>query len=688
VTGNELSFLNGGGEMGARMRAHDWTATSLGSPNTWPQSLRTAISMCLNSPVLGTILWGPELIMLYNDAYIAAMPDRHPQALGCSVAAVWGDTWETIEAPFYRAMATGEGFAEDRVELPMIRHGQPETTYWDITACPIRGEDGSVAGLYNQGFEITSQIIAERERATAELKLNRFNEQLAKEVTIRTGERDLMWDTAPDLMLIIDFDGILKRVNPAWTELLGYTQQDLVGHHVNQFVISEDHPSTVSAYEQAARGEQSKIINRVIHTDGSVRWISWLAAPAGNLTYATGRDITLEKERESELEQAQAQLRQSQKMEAVGQLTGGLAHDFNNLLMAISASLDLIRLRIDQRRPQDTDKYIDAAQGATKRAASLTHRLLAFSRRQTLAPHPTDANKLIEGMLDLIRRTAGPGVSVECSGDQQPWIALVDPSQLENALLNLCINARDAMPSGGRIHIEIHNHSVDSQTAAQLELPAGEYLRLRVSDTGCGMSPDIIARAFDPFFTTKPLGMGTGLGLSMIYGFARQSGGLARLVSTIGMGTEVSIYLPRHHGATRNEGISSDIQALPEAVAGKTVLIVDDEPALRILMTDVLQDLGYQAIEAANGPAALDALHSGVKIDLLMTDVGLPGGLNGRQLADAVRVTLPDLPVLFMTGYAEQVLFDDSEVEARMAVLTKPFSVAALASRIRELLRT
>ncbi|MFT6431728.1 MAG: PAS domain S-box-containing protein, partial [Halopseudomonas sp.] len=286
MTGNELSFLNSGGEMGARMRAHDWAATSLGSPDNWPQSLRTAISMCLNSPVLGTILWGPELIMLYNDAYIAAMPDRHPQALGCSVAAVWGDTWKNIEAPFYRAMATGEGFAEDRVELPMIRHGHPETTYWDITACPIRGEDGGVAGLYNQGFEITSQIIAERERATAELKLNRFNEQLAQEVTIRTGERDLMWDTAPDLMLIIDFDGILKRVNPAWTELLGYSQQDLVGHHVNQFVISEDHPSTVSVYKQAARGEQSKIINRAIHTDGSVRWISWLAAPAGNLTYA------------------------------------------------------------------------------------------------------------------------------------------------------------------------------------------------------------------------------------------------------------------------------------------------------------------------------------------------------------------------------------------------------------------
>ncbi len=684
---HDFPFLSGGGEMGERMRAHDWAATPLGPPDTWPQSLRTAVSICLNSPVLGTVLWGPDLIMLYNDAYIPAMPERHPQAIGRPVADVWVDTWETVAPPLQQAMATGEGFAQEQVELVMNRGGKIETTYWNITASPIRGEDGKVAGLLSQAFEITSQIIAERERSAAEKQLKELNERLAEEVAIRTEERDLMWDTALDLMLIVDFDGFLRRVNPACTKVLGYTPQELVGYHVNEFVIPEDHDETVTAYEQAAIGEQPLVINRCRHKNGSVIWVSWAAAPAGNLTYATGRDITAEKERDAELQRAQAQLRQSQKMEAVGQLTGGLAHDFNNLLMAISASLDLIRLRINQDRGQDTEKYIDAAQGAATRAASLTHRLLAFSRRQTLAPHPTDANQLIESMLDLVRRTAGPGIYVECSSHQQPWIALVDPSQLENALLNLCINARDAMPNGGSIHIAIDSQQLDEEAAQRLDLPPGDYLKLSVTDTGSGMSAETAARAFDPFFTTKPLGMGTGLGLSMIYGFAKQSGGQARLLSTLGVGTEVSIYLPRHFGEARIEGRVSNVPLLAGAHTGETVLIVDDEPTIRMLVNDALQDLGYRTIEVATGPAGLEVLRSDARIDLLVTDVGLPGGMNGRQLADAGRVKRPDLPVLFITGYAEQALFDVSDTNSGMAVLTKPFAVTTLASRIRTLLR-
>ncbi|SDS54263.1 PAS/PAC sensor hybrid histidine kinase [Halopseudomonas xinjiangensis] len=685
---SEHLFLAGGGEMGGRMRERDWSTTPLGSPDTWPQSLRSAVSICLNSPVLGTVLWGPDLCMLYNDTYIPSMAERHPDALGRPVAEVWKETWDAVAPMFHHAMATGEGFAEERIELPMVRRGQLEMTYWNITASPIRGEDGSVVGLFNQGFEITSQIVAERERASAQQQLQQLNERLATEVTVRTEERDLMWDTAPDLMGIIDFDGILKRVNPAWGKLLGYSEEELVGHHVNEFVVSDDHSATVNAYEQAARGEQLQVTNRYRHKDGSVRWLSWTAAPAGNLTYATGRDITCEKEREAELAKAQAQLRQSQKMEAVGQLTGGLAHDFNNLLMAISASLDLIRLRIDQGRPRDTGKYIDAAQGASKRAASLTHRLLAFSRRQTLAPRPVDANELIEGMLDMIRRTVGPEISVECSGDAEPWIALVDASQLENALLNLCINSRDAMPNGGDIHIEIHNRYVTPEESRPHDLPVGEYLRLRVSDTGTGMPPDVIARAFDPFFTTKPIGMGTGLGLSMIYGFAKQSGGQVRLTSAVDQGTQVSIYLPRHQGVAKSKRTESSRSLLPIANADETVLVVDDDPTVRMLVIDVLEDLGYRVIQVANGLAGLEVLHSDVRIDLMITDVGLPGGMNGRQLADAGRVKRPHLPVLFITGYAEQALFNIANAETGMAVLTKPFAVSSLAARIRQLLRT
>ena len=379
-------------------------------------------------------------------------------------------------------------------------------------------------------------------------------------------------------------------------------------------------------------------------------------------------------------------LRQSQKMEAVGQLTGGLAHDFNNLLAGISGSLELIEARIAQGRSKDVGKYIAAAQGAARRAAALTHRLLAFSRRQTLAPKAIDADRLVRGMLDLIQRTVGPSVEVRHVGADGLWTVLADPSQLENALLNLCINARDAMPEGGRITIETDNCWIDRQRAEAQDMPEGPYLSLCVSDTGTGMPPAVVARAFDPFFTTKPMGEGTGLGLSMIYGFAKQSGGQVRINSTVGQGTNVCIYLPRHFGEADADGPDPGRGRMAPAEAGETVLIVDDEPTVRMLVTDVLSDLGYTAIEAADGAGGLSVLQSGARIDLLVTDVGLPGGMNGRQMADAARVGRPDLKVLFITGFAESALPGDGRLESGMAVLTKPFAVEALAARIREMI--
>ncbi|AWI91465.1 hybrid sensor histidine kinase/response regulator [Methylobacterium sp. DM1] len=390
-------------------------------------------------------------------------------------------------------------------------------------------------------------------------------------------------------------------------------------------------------------------------------------------------------ERTAELMNAEEQLRQSQKMEAVGQLTGGLAHDFNNLLAGISGSLELMGTRIAQGRLKDVDRYMATAQGATRRAAALTHRLLAFSRRQTLEPKGTDVNALVDGMLDMVRRTVGPAVQVEAVGLPDLWPALVDPSQLENALLNLCINARDAMPEGGRIVIETANRRIDTHSARRQDMPEGEYLSLSVSDTGTGMPPEVIAKAFDPFFTTKPLGQGTGLGLSMIYGFARQSGGQVRIHSTVGQGTSVSVYLPRHRGEAERVEAAPSPGLRPVAEAGETVLVVDDEPSVRMLVTDVLGELGYTAVEAADGAGGLRVLQSDARVDLLITDVGLPGGLNGRQLADAARVTRPDLRVLFITGFAENALLSGGQLEPGMAVLTKPFAVDALATRVREM---
>ncbi|WP_448650407.1 ATP-binding protein [Pseudomonas fluorescens] len=391
-------------------------------------------------------------------------------------------------------------------------------------------------------------------------------------------------------------------------------------------------------------------------------------------------------ERTAMLMQAEEKLRQSQKMEAVGQLTGGLAHDFNNLLAGISGALELMNRRIHQGRISEVDKYMLAAQGSAKRAAVLTQRLLAFSRRQTLEPRATNVNSLMYGMAELIQRTVGPGIQVETVGAGDAWTAFVDASQLENALLNLCINARDAMPEGGRITLQTANRWLDHDAARAYDLAEGPYLCLSVHDTGTGMPPEVIAHVFEPFYTTKPIGQGTGLGLSMIFGFAQQSGGQVHIHSRVGEGTSVSLFLPRHHGAAAHDELTPGQTTLEVAKHGETVLLVDDESTVRMLLADVLGELGYTVIEAADSAAGLKLLRSDVHIDLLVTDVGLPGGMNGRQMAEAGMELRPHLKTLFITGYAENAVMGYGQLQAGMGVLTKPFAVDVLGGRVRELL--
>ena len=392
-------------------------------------------------------------------------------------------------------------------------------------------------------------------------------------------------------------------------------------------------------------------------------------------------------ERTRDLLATEEQLRQAQKMEAVGQLTGGLAHDFNNLLTGISGAIEMMQVRIRQGRTSELDRYTGAALGATRRAAALTHRLLAFSRRQTLDPRPTDVNRLVHGLEDLIRRTVGPRIDLEVVGAVGLWSAMVDPNQLENAILNLCINARDAMPEGGRITIETANKWIDDRAGRERDLDPGQYLSLCVTDTGTGMTPEVRARAFDPFYTTKPMGEGTGLGLSMIYGFARQSGGQVRIYTELGQGTTVCVYLPRHYGDAEDAVETIAVPGLPGKVDGeRTVLVVDDEPTIRMLVAEVLGDLGYAVHEAGDGATALRILSSGLEPDLLITDVGLPGQMNGRQVADAALARQPGLKVLFITGYAENAVIGNGQLAPNTALVTKPFAMDALALRVRALL--
>jgi len=541
-----------------------------------------------------------------------------------------------------------------------------------------RGRDAAIAAAMLREADIQSAIAADIAALVRELRAGAGFAVVTEEALRGADLHGLAaflqdqeeWSDFP-FILLTERGGGLER-NPAARRFL-----ETLGNVT--FLERPFHPTTLVSLARAAlraRRRQYDARSRLEEIREGERAVRNLAAELERRV----------EERTRELMAAEEALRQSQKMEAVGQLTGGLAHDFNNLLTGISGSLQLMQTRLSQGRVNELDRYITAADGAARRAASLTHRLLAFSRRQTLDPKPTKINRLIAGLEELIRRTVGPGIQVEVVGAAGLWTALVDRNQLENALLNLCINARDAMPEGGRITIETANKWLDERAARERELSPGQYISLCVTDTGTGMTPEVIKRAFDPFFTTKPLGQGTGLGLSMIYGFARQSGGQVRIYSEVGKGTTMCLYLPRHQGRDEDAQIAHEWEVAPSATEGQTVLVVDDEPTVRMLVSEVLQELGYTAIEVADGSTGLQVLRSDQRIDLLITDVGLPGGINGRQVADGAREVRPDLKVLFITGYAENAVVGNGHLEPGMQVLAKPFPMEALATRIRDLM--
>ncbi|RZT56816.1 PAS/PAC sensor hybrid histidine kinase [Sphingomonas sp. BK036] len=693
----QADFLTGGGEMAAMIRAHDWSSSPLGPIAGWSQSLRSIVSLMLASEFAMCLGWGDELGFLYNDHYARIMHDKHPAALGRPFADVWADVWSDISPLVDKALGGEASFFEN---LPLLtnRKGYDEQAWFTFSYSPLRDETGAIAGMFCSTYESTERVQTER---------------ALRDERERMGQ---MFAQAPTFMAMLrGAEHRFELTNPGYDKLIGH--RDVLGRTVAEAlpdaveqgfldlldgVFTSGVAFTATGMLYAVQAEPGGPIND--------RYVDFVYQPIRDATgavvgvFVEGADVTdrqrleqdlqslnadLEqrvRDRTQELIEAQEALRQAQKMEAVGQLTGGIAHDFNNLLQGITGSLEIVQRRVAQGRIDELDRFITGATTAANRAASLTHRLLAFSRRQPLDPRPVQANALIASLEDLLRRTTGEQIAFETVLADGLWTTLCDPNQLENSLLNLVINARDAMPDGGVLTIETRNALLDDHfVASQRDVRPGHYVCICVSDTGTGMCADTIAKAFEPFFTTKPIGQGTGLGLSMIYGFARQSEGYARIYSEVGHGTTIKLYLPRHYGAAERGEPLPGLTQDHVTDAGEIVLVVEDDAVVRALIVDVLGELGYQAVEAHDGPAGLDRLRTMERIDLLVTDIGLPG-LNGRQVADAGRMMRPGLRVLFMTGYAENAALASGFLEPGMSMITKPFAMDALATQIRTII--
>ena len=682
-----LDFLAGGGSTGALMRGHDWSGSPLGPPETWPQSLQTVVALLLQSQFPMFVAWGKELGFLYNDPYAEILGAKHPRALGRRFYDIWSEIWPDISPLIDAAMA---GHATYREDLPLVmnRKGYDEQTWFTFSYSPVRDERGTVAGMFCAVSETTQKVLAERALRQSEARLLELNETLERRVTEAVAERNVLADIVEGtnaFVQVADLEYKWLAINRAAADEFEriFGTRPKVGYSMLELLAEQpDHQAAVRAlWSRALAGEEFTATeefgdparDRRVY---EMRYNTLRDRDGRRIgAYQFVYDVTERLRDQERLRHAEAALRQTQKLESIGQLTGGVAHDFNNLLAVFATGLQLLERNVtdDQRQ-----RVFEGMRRAVARGTGLTRHLLAFSRRRPVNPESIDVAVHLKGMREMLNGSLGGHIQVEMNFDTEVWPVEIDAGELELAILNLCLNARDAMPDGGAVTITAENVQVDDERGAQ-----ADYVKLWVTDTGCGMPPEVLTRAFEPFFTTKDVGKGSGLGLPQVYGFAHQSGGQVTIDSEVSVGTIVTLLLPRSTqqpvaGTNAGEPPGRPIPRSAGALRGH-VLLVEDDKEVSALTREMLNDLGFTVTHVWGAEAALGALANARAIDVVLSDIMMPGGVSGLDLAREIRARQPNLPIILTTGYVEAAArMEDDEFQ----LLLKPYSLEALADAL------
>ena len=685
-----LEFPTGGGRVGALMRDLDWSASPLGDPHGWPESLRTVVDLLLHSRFPMFVAWGPQLVFLYNDPYSDILRAKHPRALGARFQDVWSEIWADISPMIAGAMAGEASYHED-LPLVMNRRGYDEPTWFTFSYSPVRDDNGAVAGMFCACFETTSRIITERAVRDSERRLRELNETLERRVDDALAERKLLADIVEGtnaVVLVADVNYRLLAVNRAGADEFEtvYGVRPRVGDHLLELLEGQqEHQAEVQAiWARALAGEEFSAIADFGNPLRARRTydirFSQLRDRSGNHigAYQFVYDVTERVRDQERLRLAETALRHAQKMESIGQLTGGVAHDFNNLLAVIATGLHLLDRDITAEQRQRT---LDSMRRAVTRGTGLTRHLLAFSRRRPLNAESIDLEAQIRGMRDMFDSLLGGHVRVNLKFGPALWPVEVDAGELELAIINLCVNARDAMPDGGAITIGVENVQDVSENGTITDL-----VKLTITDHGTGMTEAVAARAFEPFFTTKEVSKGSGLGLPQVYGFAQQSGGRVAIESRPGDGTVVTLWLPRTMkpvaaapAIVAPDGASAREIPKRAVTARGNLLLVEDDEEVSALSKEMLTTLGFTVTHVPTAAAALDALARDRAINMVLSDIMMPGGVSGLELAREIKRRYPAIPVTLTTGNAEATA---GMREAEFTVLLKPYSLEALAEAL------